>query len=421
MRIHLFITCLAFALIANAAAAAADWPQFLGPTRNAVYTGKAIADELPAAGPKVLWRQKVGEGFASPVVTGSGADAKVILFHRKEDRCVLDCLDASTGKQVWSAGYDTDFFDDMRKGNGPRGTPAIADGKIYAFGPDGVLSCVDLAAGKTIWQVNTAKEHRSPKGFFGRGCSPVVEDGLVFLNIGGPQAGVGAFDAKTGKLMWKAGGDEAGYASPVTAKIGEQKYVFFFTRTGLVACDPKSGELFFEQRWRSKQHASVNAASPLVVGNTIVLSTSYEVGATALAVDGKKFETLWAGEDAIASQYANLVHKDGFLYGFDGRNDFGDTKLRCVDLKTGKVRWTQDGLPAGPIVLAQPEGKGDAKLVILLENGDLLFVKATEKEFASMARGKLLREPVRANFALADGLMFARDEQEVVCVDLRAQ
>jgi outer membrane protein assembly factor BamB len=405
--------CVAFIsslFIAASSASAEDWPQHLGPTRDGVYAGRAeLSAKWPAEGPPVVWKKKVGEGFSAPVI----AEGNLILFHRVEDQMTLDCMRAATGEKIWTTGYESSYTDDMHKGDGPRATPAVADGKVYAFGPDGVLICVDLATGKTHWQVDTRKQFKSPQGFFGRACSPVVEGGLVLLNIGGPQAGVGAFDGKTGELRWKATGDEAGYASPVCATIKDARYAFFFTRTGLVAADPKTGDVFFQHRWRSRQHASVNAAAPLVVGDIVFLSSSYETGATALAVDGKNVQTLWAGDDILSSQYANIVHKDGHLFGFDGRNDFNNTRLRCVELKTGKVNWTQAELSAGPIVLA-----GD-KLVILLESGELLLVSADAKGYAQLAKAAVLNSPVRSGPALADGFLHARDGSQLVCFDLR--
>lgn len=393
-----------------AAVHAEDWPQLLGPSRDGVYRGSAkLAATWPDTGPAILWKKKVGEGFASPVI----ADKKLVLFHRQADRMVLDCFDTLTGKAIWSTGYDTTYSDDMRKGDGPRATPAIADGKVVAFGPDGVLLCADLATGKTLWQLDTRKLYKTPGGFFGRACSPVIEGDLVLLNIGGPEHGIGAFDLKTGALKWHATGDEAGYASPICATIKDTRYAFFFTRTGLIATDPKTGDIFFQHRWRSRQHASVNATTPLVVDSLLFLTSSYQTGATVLAIDGKKFETLWAGDDILSSQYANIVHKDGHLFGFDGRNDFGDTKLRCVDLKTGAVKWTKDELPAGPIVLA-----GD-RLIVLLESGEMQFIEASAKQYALLAKAKLLTSPVRSNPALVDGILYAKDDGQMIAVDLR--
>ncbi|MEX2216018.1 MAG: PQQ-binding-like beta-propeller repeat protein [Phycisphaeraceae bacterium] len=406
----LALLSLSPSLAPTAPALAEDWPQFLGPSRDGIYRGDTkLASQWPRTGPAVVWKKKVGEGFAAPVVV----DGKVILYHRVLDREVVDCLDAATGEVKWSHSDATDYTDDMRKGNGPRATPAVADGRIILHNPDGILQAVDFTSGKTIWKVDTVKQFRSTSGFFGRACSPLIEDSRVLLNIGGPQAGIGAFDAKTGELLWKATGDEAGYASPACATVGDKRIAFFFTRAGLVAADPKTGEVQFQQRWRSRQHASVNAATPLIVGDLVVLSSSYQTGATVLDLSGKAPREVWAGDDILSSQYVNVVHHDGFLYGFDGRNDFGDTRLRCVDLKTGKVQWTQDKLAAGPIVLA------DGKLFITLEGGELLMVEASPKAFNELGRAAIHNGPVRAYASLADGFLFVRDEDTLVCVDLR--
>ena len=412
---HLSAACLALLAVVMLAASCVmagdeDWPQFLGPGRDATYQGRAkITANWPEKGPAVIWQVKAGEGFSSPVI----ADDKLILFHRQGDRMVLDCLSAATGKKIWTAGYETSYSDDMRKGDGPRATPAIADGRVVAFGPDGVLLCLDLATGKSLWQIDTRKLYQTPGGFFGRACSPLIEGDLVLLNIGGPEHGIGAFDVKTGDLKWKATGDEAGYASPICATIAGKRYAFFYTRTGLVAVEPKTGDILFQHRWRSKQHASVNAAMPVVVNDLIFLSSSYQTGATTLKIQGNEVHTLWAADDVLSSQYANVVYREGHLFGFDGRNDFGDTKLRCVELKTGKVKWTELDLPAGPLILA-----GD-KIIALLESGEAQLIEASAAGYKKLASAKLLESPVRANAALSAGLLYLRDNEKLICVDLK--
>lgn len=403
---------MVFAVMVSATAAWAgeDWPQFLGPARDATYRGEAkLAATWPEKGPAVIWKMKVGEGFGSPVIVGE----KLVLFHRQGNRMMLDCLHPATGKTLWSQGYDTTYSDEMRKGDGPRSTPAVADGRVVAFGPDGVLWCVELATGKTLWQIDTRKLYRTPGGFFGRACSPLIEGDLVLLNIGGPEHGIGAFDVKTGELKWKATADEAGYASPICATIGDQRLAFFFTRTGLVAANPKSGQVLWQHRWRSKQHASVNAATPVIVDDLIFLSASYQTGATTLQLQGDQVRTLWAADEVLSSQYANIVHHEGHLFGFDGRNDFGDTRLRCVEMKTGKVKWTQPDLPAGPLLLA-----GD-KIIVLLESGEVQLIEANAAGYKKLAAAKLLEAPVRANPALSAGLLYLRDETQLIAVDLK--
>src|SRR5882672_10461862 len=139
------IGCLAV----RAAENGADWPQFLGPTRNGVYAGKDLAAAWPAGGPKILWQHKVGAGWSGPVVSGG----KVVLFYRIEDKETVECLDAASGKPIWKGEYETVYRDDFGFDEGPRGTPAIDDGKVYTFGADGILSCWEMSGGKRVWQV----------------------------------------------------------------------------------------------------------------------------------------------------------------------------------------------------------------------------------------------------------------------------
>src|SRR5579872_3843962 len=177
-----------------------DWPQFLGPARNGVYAGADLAETWPKEGPPVVWQKSVGQGFSGPAV----ADHKLILFHRRDDKETVECLEAKTGKPVWIFAYPTAYQDDFGFDEGPRATPSIADGRVYTFGAEGALHCMDFATGKEIWSVNAKTEFQAPKGFFGIACSPLVEGSAVLLNIGGAGgAGIVAFDKATGKVLWK--------------------------------------------------------------------------------------------------------------------------------------------------------------------------------------------------------------------------
>lgn len=403
----LFVTFVAF--IANPVDAG-DWPQFLGPTRDGVCAGGDVAASWGKAGPPVVWRRDVGQGFSGPVV----AEKRLVIFHRVGDREVLDCLEANTGKPVWSAASPTSYTDDFGFDEGPRATPTVTGGRVYTFGAQGALICRDFATGKPTWSVDTAAKFGAPKGFFGMACSPLVEGDLVILNVGGkPDAGIVAFDARTGDVRWRATADDASYASPVAATVGGQRRVFVFTAAGLVVLEPKDGSSVATFPWRAPIRASVNAATPLVVGDTIFLSASYDTGAVLLRLHGKELEKVWSGDDSLSNHYATSVHRDGFLYGFHGRQEQGP-RLRCVELNTGKVRWDVEGFGAGSILLA-----GD-KLLVLTEKGELVCAPATPDGFKPTAKAQVLPFDCRAYPALADGKLFARSKDKLVCVNLRA-
>jgi outer membrane protein assembly factor BamB len=388
---------------------ASDWPQFLGPNRNGVYPGADLAGSWPKEGLAVLWQRSIGLGFSGPAVVGG----KVVIFHRLSDNERVECLNRADGKTLWHFEYPTAYRDDFGFDEGPRATPAIAGGRVYTLGAEGALHCLDLETGTRRWSLPVGSPLHPSKGFFGIASSPLVVGDKVLVNLGaGAGSGIVAFQMDTGAVVWKATDDEASYSSPTTAMLGGKLEAVFLTRSGLVVVEPATGKVQWTLPWRSRSHASVNAATPLVIEDKIFLSASYETGAVLLKVSGGKLERLWASDEALSNHYATSVCRDGFLYGFHGRQEFGPS-LRCVELRTGQVRWSQEHFEAGTILLA-----GD-KLVVLRENGQLLLVAASEHGYHELAQAQVLGSGVRAYPALAGGCFFARDKNKLICLDLR--
>jgi outer membrane protein assembly factor BamB len=406
MSFHLS-TAFLIAGIASVAAAQ-DWPQFLGPTRNGTYSGTNLAATWPKEGPSTLWKKDVGPGFSGPVAGGG----KLILFHRVEDKETVECFEAATGQRTWLFDYVTTYRDDFGFDEGPRATPAVAKGHVYTYGAQGKLHCLDFASGRKLWSVDAQKDFGAKKGFFGIVCSPLVEGKLLLLNVGGSKAGIVAFDAETGAVTWKTSPADASYSSPTAVSIAGKRYAFFFTREGLTALEPASGKVWWEFPWRPAIDASVNAAAPLVIGDMIFVSTSYGRGAVLLHFDEQKPVPVWSGDDMLSNHYATSVHHHGFLFGYHGRQEHG-CDLRCVELKTGKVMWSVERFGAGTVTVA-----GD-DLLLLTEKGELIKAPATPKEFKPGSRAQILGFEVRAYPALADGLLFARSRKQLVGVDLR--
>jgi outer membrane protein assembly factor BamB len=388
--------------------AANDWPQFLGPSRNGVYSGPALADNWGANGPKVVWRKQVGQGFAGPAVVGN----RVILFHRVGNEEVLESLDAATGNSTWRYAYPTRYRDDFGFDEGPRSVPVVADGVIYTFGAEGQLHAVDLAKGTKIWSEDTMKRFGVPKGFFGAAGSPLVEGGRVIANVGGDKAGIVAFEAKTGKVLWTATDDDASYSSGVAATIGGRRLGVFLTRDSLVGLDPASGMIQFQRRWRARLAASVNAASPIIVGDQIFVSAQYGPGAGVLRVNGSQLTDVWTSDDVLSNHYATSVFYNGYLYGFHGRQEFGPS-FRAVEFQTGSVKWSQEQFRAGSVLLA-----GD-RLLITREAGELILAPASPQAFKPLARAQILQGVLRPYPALADGMLYVRNENTLLCLDLR--
>jgi outer membrane protein assembly factor BamB len=403
-------------VVLGLSASAQDWPQFLGPQRNGVYSGPPLATIWPSGGPRKVWQKSIGTGFAGPVVAGT----RLVLFHRVGAEEVVDAFDARTGAPGWHYAYRTSYRDDFGFDEGPRAVPVVARNRVYTFGAEGQLHAIDLATGKGVWSVDTAQRFHVRKGFFGAAGSPLVEDGRLFANIGGADnAGIVSFNADTGAVLWTATNHEASYASPIGATIGGKRAVVFFTRQGVVALDQASGGLLFQKTWRSRSASSVNAATPLVVGDLIFVSATYETGAALLRVKDNALSEVWSSDEAMSNHYATSVIHNGYLYGFHGRQEFNPS-FRAVELGTGKVRWSEDRFRAGTVTLA-----GD-KLVILRETGEMLLADASPQAFHPIARAQVLPPTLRAHPALADGFLYVRNSDTnnhdtLACFDLRQE
>ena len=391
-----------------AAARAEDWPQHLGPRRDGTSTEQA-PEAWGSNGPLILWHQEVGEGFSAPVV----ASGRLLLFHRQQGVERLDALDPADGRLRWSYRYPTTYRDDFGFDEGPRSAPTVSGDTVFTFGAQGMLSAVDLETGAKRWSVDTHEVFRVRKGFFGAAASPLVEDGRVLLNVGGTGgAGLVAFDAASGRTIWTASESEASYSSAVVATLGGKKTVLFFTREGLVGVDPGLGALRFELRWRSRSRSSVNAATPLVIGDQIFVSSSYQTGAALLHPNGDRVEPIWTSDEVLSNHYSTSLYHDGHLYGFHGRQEYGPS-LRCVELQTGAVKWSRERFGSGSLI-----GIGD-RILLLHEDGRLQLLLASPSSFELLATTQLLSSVVRAYPAFSDGVLYARNQRELVAARLR--
>jgi outer membrane protein assembly factor BamB len=396
------------AVLSGGLAAAADWPQFLGPTRDGRSPETGLLRSWLRRGPPRLWEKPLGAGFSGPAV----ADDHLIVFHRQGGSELVDCLEPATGKEQWRFASPTQYQDDFGMDEGPRATPLIADGKVFTLGAEGQLHCLELASGRKLWERNLGADYRPRKGFFGVATSPLLEQGKIIINVGGAGAGIVAFDAATGQEAWRATDDEASYASPVAATLAGVRQIVAFTREGVVLLDPQTGAVRFRKRWRSRINASVNAASPLVVGDDVFFSACYGTGALLLRVRAVGADTVWKSDTVMSNHYSTCVHHDGYLYGFDGRQEEG-ARLRCIELATGNVRWTSERGGCGSMILAE------GNLITLTEHGELLLVRATPERYDEMAYAPVLERPCRSPIALADGRLFTRAPKKLVCWNLK--
>jgi len=445
-------------LTVSFAARAGDWPEFMGPTRDQVSTETGLLESFPAGGPKLVFARQIGTGYSAPSVR----DGVLVIHHRIGGEEIVEACDAATGETKWKHAYPSSYRDPFGYNNGPRCTPLLTADRCYTLGAEGVLLCLDFATGRERWQRTTTREFEVPEAFFGAGSSPVLENGALYVQVGGqPNAAVVAFDSNSGRTLWQNGGERtwtglpmlgwpgerlvtwsradpafermASYCTPVLATINRRRHLLTVTRQGLISLDPKTGRHNFSRWFRARQDSSVNAMTPVVEGDTIFLSTAYSRGGSLLLrvqPDGKSYEEVWAGTQ-LEIHWTRPVLTGGHLYAFSGRNE-PDARFRCVELATGKVKWERDeGWPNGGHGKVEPGqepkvfGRGSAilaegKLIALGEAGLLGIFRANPGKLEELARWQVpkLRYPCWAAPVLADRRLYLRDENWLVCYDL---
>jgi outer membrane protein assembly factor BamB len=359
-----------------------DWPQILGPHRDGSADGEQLADKWPATGPKQVWQRPVGSGMAGVAV----ADGRVVLFHRVADEEVLECLDADTGKPRWKAAFPTRYRSSVSDDNGPRCVPLIHDDAVYAFGAEGNLHAVSLADGRKLWSRAVYVEYDAPEGYFGAGSTPIVEGDKLLVNVGGKKgSGLVAFDLASGRTVWQTTDEQASYSSPTLATVGGRRQAIFVTRLNVVGIDPESGQVLWQFPFGARG-PTVNAATPLVLGDHVFVSASYGVGAALARIGPMAVEPVWANDKAMSSQYSTCVVHDGTLYGIHGREDVGSASLRAVDPRTGDVLWSEDRFGTGAVILA------DDKLVIV--QGLSTIVRRQSSGRAHAGASRVVRRPL---------------------------
>lgn len=324
-------------------AVAEDWPCFLGPNHNAVSAETKLLSTWPEEGPTLVWEMEIGEGYATPAVQGD----RLVFFHRTKGLSHVDCVRAETGEHLWRFSYPTHYQDRYGFNGGPRSSPVIDGDRVYTMGAEGVLHCLDLERGQVVWRRDTSQEFSVPQNHFGVGSTPVIEGSLLIVQVGAPDGPcVVAFDKSTGKTEWKSGDAwTASYASPIPAEVHGRRRVFVFaggdsrsSTGGLMSIDPANGRIDFRFPWRPGRNETVNAASPVIVGNRVFVTTSYGKGGAFLDVlaDGSH-RVLWTS-DKLGAHWNTPVHREGYLYGFDGEKS-SSAALVCLDLTTGKQMW----------------------------------------------------------------------------------
>lgn len=384
-----------------------DWPQWRGPRRDGVSTEKGLLAVWPADGPKELWRQTTGKGFSCLAVSRG----RVFTIFQDGDSESICSWDAETGKELWRFRYPARYLNGY--GNGPRSTPTIDGDLLYAVGGTGIMHCLraftDKPAGEQVWRRDLLTEFGAKNLQWGVSFSPLVEGGLVYTNPGGPNGqSLAALDKVTGKTVWTSQDDAAGYSSPLAATIAGERQIVFFTGAGLVAVTPEAGKLLWRYPWETAFGA--NIATPIIADDYVFISSGYNRGCTVVKIEKSEsgFEARRVYENKkMRTHFSTCVRYHDYLYGFD------DTNLTCMEFRTGKVLWDQRGFSKGSLLVA------DGKLIILGERGLAALAEATPASYQEVSRFTFSEDRCWTVPVIANGRMYIRDEEKLVCYEMR--
>ena len=389
-----------------------DWPQFLGPQRNGISQEAGLIDRWPAGGPKELWRVSGGVGMSGLVISRG----RLVTLVQKDGEQQLVSLNALTGKTVWEQPLAPEYRNGM--GNGPRATPAISGDLIFSYTGEGILTAVNFASGKIVWSHNVVEELEGQVVDYGMASSPLVIDNRVHVNVGAPNATVAAYETTTGKLVWKSGEDPAGYSSPTLLNVGGRSQLVVFSGASVLGLSPENGTVLWQYPYET--NFDCNVVTPLAVKDQVFVSSGENHGSALLSLKpkGNKFEVgeVWKSQgpkSVLRNEWQTSILQDGFLYGFDNVGAAGPvTHLTCVNAATGERAWQELRFGKGNLIAA------DGKLFMTTMNGEFVVAKISSKSYEEIGRAEVLKQTRQAP-ALSNGLIYLRDNDEIICLDVR--
>lgn len=388
------------------APSALDWPQWRGPHRDAVSRETGLVDGWGPEGPPVLWRIGGGAGFSGVSVWRD----RLYTLWDEGGAQILVCLDAASGREVWRRELGKPF--EHPYGNGPRSTPVVDDGIVYAIGTGGRLLAADQRTGETVWQVDLVEDFAAALPPYGYASSPLVVGDTLVVEAGGTKAAFVALDRKTGRPVWTTGDDRSAYSSPIEIEVGGVRQIVFWSAHGLHSVSADTGRALWQHSWETLCPVTgdpLNTGTPIFVApDRIFISSGSGAAMIRLARTGDTFvaEKVWESSLLRADVNTGLL-ADGQLYTFDHGT------LKSVDADTGRIRWKARGFRRGSLIAA------DGRLIVLGEGGNLALVAATPEGYVEQASARLLEGRSWTTPTLAGGRLYLRNQEEIVCVDLR--
>ncbi len=393
--------CVCFIVLGCEVSFAQDWSGWRGPNRDGAVSSfsapKAWPDQL-----KVKWKMAVGIGHSSPVVAGR----TVYVLSRQGEQEVVSAIDLDSGKLLWKDSYATPYTMNpaaVAHGKGPKSTPVLQGGKLYTLGISGILSCYDTGTGKPQWRKEFSKQFKATSPFYGVAMSPLVDNGLLIVHVGGHDAGaLIALDAETGELKWSWKGDGPGYASPIAVELNGIRQIVTQTQKFIVGVSAASGELIWQIPFETEY--SQNSVTPVAYKNTLIFS-GIDKGTMAVKVvkrDGKwATEQVWQNPQVSMYMNSPVINGD-YLYGLSHKRK---GQFFCLDARTGETLWTSEGREGENAAMLS----AGETLFLLTNDAELIVAKNNAKRFEPLKKYTVAESPTWAHPAIIGNRILIKD------------
>lgn len=381
-----------------------DFPQFLGPQRDATVAAPPFSHDWSAHPPRKLWRKPIGAGWSSFAVVGHYA----LTQEQRGNREMVTCYDVLTGEPLWGHA-DEGRFSATISGDGPRATPTVVDGRVCTLGALGTLNCLDGGSGKVLWSHNILKDNHAATPEWGKSCSPLVVGDLVIASAGGPDGhSLVAYDKQTGEMVWHGGDRPSSYASPRLVRLAGAEQILIVNQTAVTAHDPDDGHVLWNYDWAGGDPKVADAVA--VDDDHVFIAAGYGLGCKLLTIasseDRLSASVAWESRQ-LRPKFANVVVHDGHVFGLD------DGKaLVCLELKSGTRRWRGGRYGHGQILLVND------LLLVQAESGEVVLVEASPEQFKELTRFAALDGQTWNNPVVAGRLLLVRNANEAACYEL---
>jgi outer membrane protein assembly factor BamB len=394
-----FLPFILISFLANAA----DWPQWRGPNRDGTSTETGLLSSWPQGGPPVIWKiNGLGEGYSSLAIVGG----KIYTQGQRGRQEFVIAFDVKTGQKLWETPTSRDYHND--RGDGPRGTPTIDGERLYAMTGDGVLVCLDASTGKSIWSQNVVQKYGGEIPNWGFSESPLIDGGRLIVMPGGRGASIVSLSKADGSLQWKAGSDRAGYSSAIVANVGGVRQVIALSAESALGVEEDNGELLW--RYTKVSNRTANIATPIYHDGEAFLSSAYGTGCALLRLGPKSMSEVYFSGD-MKNHYSTSVLVGDYLYGYN------DSILTAMQFSTGKVAWKNRSVGKGSVVYADKRlyllsEDGVAGLA------DPTPDAYKEVSRFTIAHGSL---PTWSPPVIANGTLYLRDQDNLTSYDIKAK